>query len=194
MPGTYSGSNPDPEQDAEVRATEADLRALLRPGGSTDRVWHLVEFSAGYEAKQASRLASKETEQRSRRQIAKLYSRSLRLARSPHFRIGAIAAVVLMTMAVTQPLTDTDSAPAHLSYTVRADEQTAVADQAQMTNIIMALSSEHPQERENAEQAVIACGPRILPLLTPLLKSNDPELKKRAEQLIARVSRPTTPQ
>lgn len=187
MSGGNSGSNPEPEMSAEVRATEAELRALLRPGGSTDRVWHLIEFSAGYEAKQAARAVSKETEQRGRRQLASLRSRGVRLARAPHFRLGAIAALVLLTMAITQPLTDSE--PAHLSYTVPADDTPSVS-QAQMTNIIMALSSDQSQERESAEQSVIACGTRILPLLTPLLKSNDPELKKRVERLIARVSAP----
>ncbi len=190
-----SAAPPNPEQDPSVQETEAQLRALLRPGGSTDRVWHLVEFSAGYEEKQESRQAAKATEKRSREQLNSLYGRSLRLARLPQFRVAAIAAVVLLTMSLTQPLSDTNVPLPHLSYTVptETDPNAKSIEQAQMTNLIMALSSDHTREREAAEQSVIDCGVKILPMLTPLLKSSDPELKSRAERLIRRVSERTVP-
>ena len=183
-------SDPNPELDPAARATEAELRALLRPGGSTDRVWHLVEFSAAYEEKQESRVAAQKTEKRSREQMQSLYGRSVWLVRLPQFRVAAIAAAVLMTLALTQPLSDTNVPPPHLSYTVQTGDEAANKEfeRDQMTNLIMALSSDHLREREAAEQAVVACGPRILPMLTPLLKSSDPELRARVERLIRRVS------
>ena len=188
MSGTPSDTNP--ELDPATRETEAELRALLRPGGSTDRVWHLVEFSAAYEEKQESRLVARATEKRSREQLETIYGRSLWLVRLPQFRVAAVAAVVLMTMALTQPLSDTNVPMPHLSYTVPTGDEAAnrALDQAQMTNLIMALSSDQSQEREAAEQSVVNFGPRILPMLTPLLKSNDPDLRSRAERLIRRVS------
>ena len=191
-----SAAPPNPEQDPSVGETENQLRALLRPGGSTDRVWHLIEFSAGYEEKQEARQTAKATEKRSHEQLNSLYSRSLRLARQPHFRAAAIAAVVLLTLSLTQPLSDTNVPLPHLSYTMPAetDPNAQAIERAQMTNLIMALSSDHTQEREAAEQSVIDCGVKILPLLTPLLKSNDPELKSRAERLIRRVSAGVQPQ
>jgi hypothetical protein len=173
------------EAEAEAQRLEAELRATLRPGGSTERVWHLIDFNIERDKRMAERHVDLE-------QMERTIHRGWRWVWLGPLQTAISVAALVMAMFVVYELRATPDEHPAASWVVNG-ESLSVAEKAKLDGLIKGLGNDDESVRSEAEKGILSFGPRALPELERVLNQQNADLHARLIKLIAQLSAPAEP-
>jgi len=177
--------------DPDALRMEAELRATLRPGGSTERVWHLIDFNIERERRMAERHVDLED-------LEQTIHRGWRWVWLGPLQMSMSVAALVMAVFLVHELRSTPEPREPASWVAGDHDRDALSaltavERAKLDALIEGLSSVDPAASDDAEKEIMTYGGRALPALEQVSKKQNPELYARVARLIAQLSAPAVP-